>query len=345
MVKFMIHDLNERTRVVFESIVDAYLKGGEPVGSRTLSRLSALGGASPATIRNVMADLVDMGLLASPHVSAGRVPTSRGLRLFIDGMMQVSELGETERRAIDARINQASALPHMLDEAVSVLSGLSACAGMVVAPKRENAIKQIQFLLLSPFEVLSILVYQDGMVENRLIKLEEAVGPSTLEMASNYLTAKLAGKTITDARAHLLHEMREQQAQLDAMTMRVIESGLAEQSPQDGILIVKGTANLLENVQGLAELEQIRHLMDQLEDRQAMLKLLENTQDGEGMQIFIGAENPLFDTAGLSMIVAPTRDQNNRLIGAIGVIGPMHLNYGRIIPLVDYTSRVMGRLI
>ncbi len=341
----MIHDLNERTRLVFESIVDAYLKGGEPVGSRTLSRLSALGGASPATIRNVMADLVDMGLLASPHVSAGRVPTSRGLRLFIDGMMQVNEVADDDRRAIETRMQSNAPLPQLLNEAVSVLTGLSACAGMVIAPKRENAIKQIQFVSLAPSEILVVLVFQDGMVENRFVKLEEAVSPSILEMASNFLTSRLAGKTLSDARAHLLHEMHEQKAQLDQLTMRVIEAGIAEQSPQDGILIVKGTANLLENVQGLADLEQIRGLMDQLEDRQAMLKLLENTQAGEGMQIFIGAENPLFDTAGLSMIVAPTRDQNNRLIGALGVIGPMHLNYGRIIPLVDYTARMMGRLI
>lgn len=341
----MIHELNERSRVVFESIVDAYMKGGEPVGSRTLSRLTALGGASPATIRNVMADLTEMGLLAAPHVSAGRVPTSRGLRLFIDGMMQVSELAEDDRRAIESRMTNRAPLPHLLDEAVSVLSGLSACAGMVIAPKRENAIKQIQFVSLAPAEVLAVLVFQDGMVENRFIKLDEAVSSSTLDMASNFLTARLSGKTMGDARAQLLHEMREQQAQLDALTVRVIEAGLAEQSPQDGILIVKGAANLLENVQGLADLEHIRALMGQLEDRQSMLKLLENTQSGEGMQIFIGAENPLFDAAGLSMIVAPTRDQNNRLVGALGVIGPMHLNYGRIIPLVDYTARVMGRLI
>lgn len=341
----MIPELNERARIVFESIVDAYLQGGEPVGSRTLSRLSALGGASPATIRNVMADLVDMGLLASPHISAGRVPTSRGLRLFIDGMMRMGELPDKERAAIDARVHNGSGLPHLLDEAVSVLSGLSACAGMVIAPKRENAIKQIQFVSLSPLEILVVLVFQDGLVENRLVKLDEAVSSSTLEMASNYLTAQLAGKTLIEARSKLLRDIADSKAQLDGLTRRVIEAGLAEQSPQDGILIVKGAANLLDNVGGLAELEQIRTLMEHLEDRQMMLRLLENTQNGEGVQIFIGAENPLFDTAGLSMIVAPTRDQNNALVGAIGVIGPLHLNYGRIIPMVDYTAKIMGRLI
>lgn len=342
----MIHDLNERARIVFESIVESYLGGGEPVGSRTLSRIAVLGGASPATIRNVMADLVDMGLISAPHVSAGRVPTPRGLRLFIDGLMQRGDWDMSEREAIEARmIARGAGLPTMLDEAVTMLSGLSSCAGLVVAPKRETPIKQIQFLMLSPQEVLTVLVFTDGMVENRLVKLDTPVTASALEAASNYLTAQLSGKSLGEARVAVAQQLQADRHMLDALTRRVIEAGLAEQGAQDGILIVKGTANLLDNVQGVKDLEQIRELMERLEDRQTMLRLLENTQDGQGVQIYIGSENPLFDAAGLSMVVAPTRDQNNRLIGAIGVIGPMHLNYGRIIPMVDYTAQLMGRLI
>lgn len=340
----MIPELNERARLVFEGIVDSYLQGGGPVGSRTLSRISALGGASPATIRNVMADLVDLGLIAAPHISAGRLPTPKGLRLFIDGLMQTGELPEDEKAKIERSMEaKAQGLPHLLDEAVSVLSGLSSCAGLVVSPKRETKLKQIQFLSLAPQEILAVLVFQDGLVENRLLKLDAPV--SSLEAASNYLTAQLAGKTLGEARSTILADMRQQKTKLDALTRNVIEAGLAEAGSQEGILIVKGTANLLGNVHGIEQLEQIRDLMGRLEDRETMLRLLDNTESGQGVQIFIGAENPLFDAAGLSMVVAPTRDQSNRLVGAIGVIGPMHLNYGRIIPMVDYTARVMGRLI
>lgn len=338
--------MNERARIVFESIVESYLHAGEPVGSRTLSRVAVLGGASPATIRNVMADLVDMGLITAPHVSAGRVPTQRGLRLFIDGLMQRGSWDVAEREAIEARmVTRAAALPAILDEAVTMLSGLSACAGLVVAPKRETPIKQIQFVMLNPQEVLTVLVFTDGLVENRLVRLDAPATQAALETASNFLTAQLGGKTLAEARAALTKQMEAERSALDALTRRVIEAGLAEQGAQEGILIVKGASNLLGNVQGLKDLEQIRELMERLEDRQTMLRLLENTQDGQGVQIYIGSENPLFDAAGLSMVVAPTRDQNNHLVGAIGVIGPIHLNYGRIIPMVDYTAQLMGRLI
>lgn len=340
----MITELNARTRQVFEQIVDSYLNAGGPVGSRTLSRLPGLD-VSPATIRNIMADLADMGLITAPHVSAGRVPTQQGLRLFIDGLMQVGDLpGEHDRSTIEKRMSarMQAGLPNLFEEAVSVLSGLSSCAGMVMAPKRETPLKQIQFVSLGGTEILAVLVFADGLVENRLLKLDEKATPSALEMASNFLTAQIAGKTLGEARAALLTEIGNQQNRLDALTRRVVEAGLAEPGNQEGILIVKGTANLLENV---SDLEQIRELMGVLEDRQSMLRLLEKTEGGQGMQIFIGAENPLFDASGLSMIVAPTHDQNNRMVGAIGVIGPLHLNYGRIIPLVDYTAKVMSRLI
>ncbi len=340
----MITELNNRTRIVFEQIVDSYLNAGGPVGSRTLSRLPGLD-VSPATIRNIMADLADMGLITAPHVSAGRMPTPQGLRLFIDGLMQIGDLpGHDDRSTIESRVGSRgqSGLPNLFEDAVSVLSGLSSCAGMVIAPKRETPIKQIQFVAMPTNEILAVLVFSDGMVENRLLKLDEKVTPSALEMASNFLTAQIAGKTLGEARSTLLAEISKQQNRLDALTRRVVEAGLAEPSSQEGILIVKGTANLLENV---SDLEQIRELMGVLEDRQSMLRLLEKTEGGQGMQIFIGAENPLFDASGLSMIVAPTHDQNNRMVGAIGVIGPLHLNYGRIIPLVDYTAKVMSRLI
>lgn len=342
----MIHDLNERARIVFENIVESYMHGGGPVGSRTLSRVSALGGVSPATIRNAMAELVEMGLIAAPHVSAGRVPTQKGLRLFIDGIMQTGELNLEEKARIERGLeSRTQGLPHLMDEAVSMLTGLSSCAGLVVSPKRETRLKQIQFLSLSVQEILAVLVFEDGIVENRLLKLDAPAPASSLEAASNYLTAQLAGKTMSEARSSILKDIRDQKTRLDALTHKVIEAGLAEAGPQEGILIVKGAANLLDNVQGLEQLEQIRDLMGRLEDRETMLRLLDNTESGQGVQIFIGAENPLFDTADLSMVVAPTRDQNNRLIGAIGVIGPLHLNYGRIIPMVDYTAKVMGRLI
>jgi heat-inducible transcriptional repressor len=346
--KPVITELNERSREIFRMIVDAYVETGEPVGSRTLSRRGSLD-LSPATIRNVMADLEEAGLLFAPHTSAGRLPTDAGLRLFVNGLLELGGLSEAERESIDGRlVASGKSLPQALEEATAALSGLSRCAGLVVAPKTERrALKHIEFVPLGPGRALVVLVTEEGLVENRLIQVPLGTPPSTMVAASNYLSSRLVGHTIDEAKAAIGIDIESNRAQLDELTARVVEAGLASWAGggEGSALIVRGQANLLEDVTALADLERLRALFDMLETKEAMLRLLDATRDGEGVQIFIGSDNALFGVAGCSMIVAPYANSREQVVGAIGVIGPTRLNYARIIPLVDYTAKVIGRLL
>lgn len=343
----MLHELNERSREIFRHIVEAYIAHGEPIGSRTLSRRlnSAL---SPATIRNVMADLEELGLLQAPHTSAGRMPTERGLRLFVDGILEVGNLSPEEREMIDRECEGLGRnLEEILGEATGMLSGLSSCAGVVLAPKTEVPLKHIEFVSLTPGRALVVLVTGTGAVENRVIDVPTGMPPSTLAQATNYLSSRLAGRTIEEARAAIQRELDEHTAQLDALTERVVQAGLATWAgdDEDGILIVRGHSHLLNDVTAVSDLERIRQLFDLLEAKKDLMQLLELTQGAEGVKIFIGAENALFGLSGCSTVLAPVQDEDSRFIGAIGVIGPTHLNYARVIPMVDYTARVVGRLL
>ncbi|HUA53100.1 MAG TPA: heat-inducible transcriptional repressor HrcA [Candidatus Sulfotelmatobacter sp.] len=345
----MITELNERSREIFRHIVDAYVETGEPIGSRTLSR--RLGVAlSPATIRNVMADLEDAGLLSAPHTSAGRMPTEAGLRLFVSGLLEIGGLSADERASIDSQCAATGrSLAQTLEEATAALSGLSQCAGLVLAPKLDRSLKHIEFVPLGPGRALVVMVTEDGMVENRVIDVPIGMPPSTLTTAGNYLNARLAGRTLEEARGLIDRELEDHRARLDELTSRVVEAGLAvwsgSENGRDAHLIVRGQANLLENVTAIEDLERIRALFQALEAKEAMAKLLDAANLAEGVQIFIGAENNLFSVAGCSVIIAPYTDQRERIVGAIGVIGPTRINYARIIPLVDYTAKVIGRLI
>ncbi len=342
----MITELNERSREIFRMIVDAYVATGEPVGSRTLSRRGGLD-ISPATIRNVMADLEDAGLLFAPHTSAGRLPTEAGLRMFVSGLLELGGLSEDERANIDIRCATAGkSLSQALEEATSMLSGLSQCAGLVVAPKTERPLKHIEFVPLAPGRALVVMVTEDGLVENRIIDVPLGTPPATLMAAGNYLNARLVGQTIDGAKAAVSADIAERRAQLDEITTRLVEAGLASWAGGDtGALIVRGQAKLLDDVTAIADLERLRTLFDMLETKEAMVRLLDATRIGEGVQIYIGADNPLFGVAGCSMIVAPYSNSREQVVGAIGVIGPTRLNYARIIPLVDYTAKVIGRLL
>ncbi|WP_114393463.1 heat-inducible transcriptional repressor HrcA [Oleisolibacter albus] len=344
----MISELNQRSREIFRHIVEAYVETGEPVGSRTLSRRLTVQ-LSPATIRNVMADLEDLGLLKAPHTSAGRVPTDAGLRLFVDGLLQVGDLSEREREDIEAVCaTRGRSVPQVLEEATNLLSGLSSCAGLVMAPKTDRPLKHIEFVNLSPGKALVVLVTEDGLVENRVVEVPLGLPPSALQMASNYLNAKVVGGTLADARSTIQREIEEQRTQLDLLTQKVVETGLATWSSTGsggGYLIVRGQAKLLEDVTALSDLERIRSLFEALDTREQMVRLLDATGKGEGVQIFIGAENDLFRHAGCSMIISPYSNTKEQIVGAIGVIGPTRINYARIIPMVDYTARVIGRLI
>lgn len=343
----MITELNQRSRDIFRQIVEAYVETGEPVGSRTLSRRLGIT-LSPATIRNVMADLEELGLLKAPHTSAGRIPTEVGLRLFVNGLLEVGDLSEDERVSIDAQCAASGrSLPEALEEATTMLSGLSSCAGLVLAPKTDRPLKHIEFVNLSPGRALVVLVTEDGLVENRVVDVPVGIPASVLQMASNYLNARVVGSTLAEARGRLQVEADEQRTQLDELTRRVVDTGMATWagSRNNGVLIVRGQAKLLDDVSALSDLERIRTLFEALETRDAMMRLLEAAGTADGVQIFIGAENNLFSHTGCSLIVSPYTNGKDQIVGAIGVIGPTRINYARIIPMVDYTAKVISRMI
>ena len=342
----VLSELSERSREIFRLIVDAYFETGEPVGSRTLSR--RLGQLSPATIRNVMSDLEELGLLFAPHTSAGRLPTELGLRLFVDGLMEVGGLTQEERAAIDGQCQSIGrSMPEVLEQASSMLSGLSRCAGLVVAPKTERPLKHIEFVHLAPGRALVVMVTEGGMVENRIVDVPLGLPPSALNEATNYLTQRLAGRTIAMAKGEITRELETHRAELNELTRKVVEAGLATWSDgtSQSALIVRGQSHLLENVTEVADLERVRGLFAALETKEQLLKLLDSADIADGVQIFIGAENDLFGLAGCSAVISPYRDSQRQLIGAVGVIGPSRINYARIIPMVDYTAKLIGRLL
>ena len=338
--------LDSRGAAILRQVVEMYVETGEPVGSRTLSRRLPLT-LSPATIRNAMADLEEAGLLYAPHTSAGRLPTEQGLRLFVDGLLEFGDLSEEDREAIAIRCAAAGrSMEETLSEAGQMLSGLAGAAGLVVAPKTEAAIRHIEFVALSPGRALVVLVNAHGQVENRVIEVPAGLPPSAFTQASNFLNARLSGRTLEETRGVVAEEIQANRTALDALTQQMVEQGLATWAGGGGgSLILRGQARLLENVDQIARLQEIQALFERLEAQETMLRLLELAQRGQGVQIFIGAESGLFSSAGLSMVVAPFRDGQEQIVGAIGVIGPTRINYGRVIPVVDYTARVIGRLL
>ncbi|MEQ8750363.1 MAG: heat-inducible transcriptional repressor HrcA [Amphiplicatus sp.] len=339
----VLNDIDARSREIFRQIVESYLKLGEPVGSRTLSQDPRIA-VSAATVRNVMADLTDIGLLHSPHVSAGRVPTEYGLRLFVDSMMQVSDLSEQERRAIDSGEAQEEGAS-VLEQAAAKLSGLTQTASLVVAPKQEAPLRHIEFVATSPRQALVVLVFEDGRVENRIIDTPEGLPTSALISAGNYLSARLRGRTIRETRDEILDELRSRRAELDELTTRFVQDGVAEVAGGErSSLIVRGRGRLLDEAAG-ADLERVRMLFDDLERKQEVIDLLNAAREGEGVRIYIGSENRLFSLSGSSVIVAPYRDQSRKIVGVLGVIGPTRLNYARVIPIVDYTAEVVSRML
>lgn len=343
--------LDARSRDIFRLIVETYLREGEPLGSRNLSRLlpSQL---SPATVRNVMSDLEHLGLIYSPHISAGRLPTQQGLRFFVDAFMEIGDLSEEERQVIEAQVKAAGksqSLEHMLTEASQMLSGLSRGAGLVLAAKTEAPLKHIEFIQLEPQKALAVLVSQNGDVENRVLDVPAGVTASQLTEASNFLNAHIRGRTLAEARTEVERQKEETRAALDSLSQTLVEQGLAvwggEDSDVPARLIVRGRANLLENVTAQADIDLLRHLFEDLETKEGLIQLLGLAEEGPGVRIFIGSENKLFSLSGSSLVVAPYRDQNSQVIGALGIIGPTRLNYARIVPMVDYTAQLVGRLV
>lgn len=342
----MLKDLNNRALEIFRHLVDVYCESGAPVGSRLLSeRLNKT--LSAATIRHVMAQLESAGLLLSPHTSAGRIPTERGLRLFIDGLLQVGQLEESQEKQLQAQCPQGETLAKLLENATHTLSGLTQCAGLVMAPKEDGALKHIDFVRLSSQEALVVLVLASGHVENRLMALPPGLPSSSLIQAANYLNATLTGKTMEEARRLILEELDFRKQELDALSHQVIEAGLGHWQEFSGqkTFLLRGQAHLFKTVQHLDDLERMRSLFEELETQENLLKLVEASIEGDGVQIYIGSENDLFSATGYSMVVSPYKGKEGRLLGAIGVIGPRHINYARIVPMVDYTAKMINKFL
>ncbi len=342
-----IRDLNNRSLEIFKELVDAFMETGEPIGSRTLSRRLTTS-LSPATIRNVMADLEEAGLLYAPHTSAGRIPTEEGLKLFVHGLLQVGDIGDKERSEIDRQCQtQGRSLTDLLESATSVLSGLSQCAGLVMAPKSESALKHIEFVPLSPTRALVVIITQDGVVENRVLEFPEGIPASVLVEATNYLNAYMVGHTLSEAQSIIDRELVKDKQELNTLSRKIVSDGVGIWSGDNasGSLIIKGQANLLNNVTVVEEIDQIRNLFNILDTKENLKSLLDASVQADGVQIFIGAENPMFAQSGCSMVIAPYKGSGDRIIGALGVVGPSRMNYGRVIPLVDYTAKLVSRLL
>lgn len=340
-----VHELTDRAREVFRIVVENYLGTGAPVGSRTIAKAGGLN-LSPASIRNVMQDLEELGLLAAPHVSAGRMPTESGLRLFVDAMMQAAEPTIDERAAIEARITVNGPIETALASATQALSGLSACAGIVMVPAREVRLRQFAFVPLAQTQALAILVGDDGSVENRVMEIPAGMPPSALVDASNYMTARLAGLTLAEASRAIAGQIAAERAALDATAQDLIQRGLAvwaQDGAQRPVLIVSGQANLIDEG-AAADLERVRQLLDEIEGKEEIARLLDSARDSSATKVFIGAENKLFALSGSSVIAAPYHGRDGRVVGVVGVIGPTRLNYARVVPMVDFTAQTLSRL-
>ena len=342
--------LDVRSREIFRRIVDSYLETGEPVGSRNVSRILATA-LSPASVRNVMADLEAMGLIYAPHTSAGRMPTELGLRFFIDSLMEVGDLSPPEREHIEKEVlaaGEGRSVENLLTEASQMLSGLSRGAGVVLAAKHDTRLKHVEFVRIEPTRALVVLVAESGMVENRVIEIPRGMPASALTEASNYLNAHIRGRTLAEARAELERLSEERRREIDTLSEKVIAAGLATWSNSGeatGTLIVRGMSNLIGDVRALEDLERVKLLFDDLETKTDIVQLLGLAEKGEGVRIFIGSENKLFSLSGSSLVVAPFRDSGEKIVGVLGVIGPTRLNYARVVPAVDYTAQLMTQLL
>ena len=342
--------LNERSREIFRRIVESYLTTGEPVGSRNLARVLQTP-LSPASVRNVMSDLEHLGLIWAPHTSAGRLPTELGLRFFVDALMEIGDVSEQDRRSIDAQVaasGNAKSLEAVLTEASQMLSGLTRSAGVVLTAKANVRLKHIEFVRLDPERALAVLVAEDGQVENRVLNIPAGLPTSSLIEAGNFLNARIQGKALSDLRAEIEKALEDGRAELDQLTQKIIAGGLASWSGgenDDRRLIVRGHANLLEDLKAVEDLERVRSLFDALETKRGVIDLLGRAERADGMRIFIGSENKLFSLSGSSTIVAPYRDGAGRIVGVLGVIGPTRLNYARVIPMVDYTAKMVSRVL
>ena len=344
----LFEDMNTRSREVFRRVVEGYLENGEPMGSRTLTR-TLTEKVSAATVRNVMQDLEYLGLLDSPHISAGRIPTQMGLRMFVDGLLEIGEMNVVDREKLNATVaDTAQEVDGMLDQIGSALSGITQGASLVLTPKQQAPIKHIEFVSLAEDRALVVLVFANGQVENRLFTPPPGQTPSSMREAANFLNALIEGRTLSDLQGAVKTEIAARRQEIDTLAHDLVESGLAvwqNKGDRHERLLVRGRANLLDGDAEEADLTRIRTLFDDLERKRDIAEFLELTEDGEGVRIFIGSENKLFSLTGSSLVVSPYMNADRKIVGAVGVIGPTRLNYGRIVPIVDYAAQLVGKRI
>ena len=344
----ILTEMNDRSREVFQRVVEGYLQSGGPVGSRTLTQ-SLSENLSAATVRNVMQDLEYLGLLDSPHVSSGRIPTQMGLRMFVDGLLEVDGLAITDREKLDGTLSEnPKDITATLDKIGSALSGITQGASLVLSPKQESEIEHVEFVSLAHDRALVVLVFSNGHVENRLFKPPLGQTPSSLKEAANSLNSIMQGRTLLEAKQIIQSEISVRRQELDRLAAELVENGLVfweAKGERQERLIVRGRANLLESEAEEEELERIRLLFNDLERKQDIAEFLNLTEQSDGVRIFIGSENKLFSLSGSSLVVSPYMNSDKKVIGAVGVIGPTRLNYGRIVPIVDYTAQLVGKLI
>jgi heat-inducible transcriptional repressor len=344
----ILSEMNERSREVFRRVVESYLASGDPIGSRTLTR-SMTEKLSAATIRNVMQDLEFMGLLGSAHISAGRIPTQQGLRMFVDGLLEVGDIASADRALIDNAFSSPDPdVATLLDKVGATLSGITHGASVVLAPKQETAIKHIEFVSLSAERALVVLVFADGHVENRIFVPPPGQTPSSLREAANFLNSLAEGRTLSELRRTFVQDIARRRQEIDVLAQALVEKGVAvweNEGEQSERLIVRGRANLIDETTDALDVDRIRSLFDDLERKRDIADFLELTESGEGVRIFIGSENKLFSLSGSSLVVSPYMNADRKIIGAVGVIGPTRLNYGRIVPIVDYTAQLVSKLL
>ena len=347
MNKNLYLELSDRSKKILKSVIETYLETGEPAGSETILKKIGID-LSSSSIRSILANLQKEGLLYAPHISAGRLPTDKGMRFFVDGLLEFGRLSKNEQESIKNQCqSRGSSFQEVLDEASKVISGLSNCAGIVVAPKFHNKIKHVEFIRLNSSQIMSIIASENGLVENRILNSKINYNDSTLKKASNYINSKFVGKTIDQIKIIISDEIRSSKNQLDIISTKLVEEGIIEIAPnlETPYIFLHGQSSLLEEEVISKDLDQIRNLFDDIENKSNFLNVIENTSKAQGVQIFIGAQNFLFKHSGLSMVMAPYKNKEQKIIGAIGVVGPMRLNYAKIVPLVDYTSKIVGRIL
>ncbi len=346
-MKNLYLELSERSKLILKGVVESYLDTGEPAGSKTILNKTGLN-ISSSSIRSILANLQKEGLLYSPHVSSGRLPTDKGMRFFVDGLLEFGRLTKDEQENIKSQCrSNGSSYEKILDKASKTISGLSNCAGIVVAPKFQNKIRHIEFIRLNRNQVMSIIASENGIVENRVLDSKHNYDDSTLQQVTNFLNSKFVGKTIEEIKSLILQEIEDSKNQLNSLGKKLVKEGIIEIAPkaETPYIFLHGQSNLLGDEIISKDLDQIRALFDDIENKSNFLNIIENTSKGQGVQIFIGSQNFLFKHSGISMVMAPYKNKEQKIIGAIGVVGPMRIDYAKIVPLVDYTSKIIGRII